>query len=87
MYVEDKSICNIFSLQAAAAPKPTMNQLMTGNQVEKDKNVEICAILYFQASSGLGSAWPDGNQQQQQQQQQGNQEINPFFWRNCGWLG
>jgi len=48
--------------QAAAAPKPTMNQLMTGNQ----------------ASSGLGSAWPDGNQQQQQQQQ-GNQEINPFF--------
>merc|ERR1719264_2177563 len=47
---------------AAAAPKPTMNQLMTGNQ----------------ASSGLGSAWPDGNQQQQQQQQ-GNQEINPFF--------
>jgi len=36
--------------------------LMTGNQ----------------ASSGIGSAWPDGNQQQQQQQQ-GNQEINPFF--------
>jgi hypothetical protein len=51
--------------QAAAAPKPTMNQLMTGGN---------------QTSSGLGSAWPEGNQQQQQQQQQqGNQEINPFF--------
>jgi len=37
--------------QAAAAPKPTMNQLKTGNQ----------------APSGLGSAWPDGSQQQQQQ--------------------
>jgi len=46
--------------QAAAAPKPTMNQLMTGNQ----------------ASSGLGTAWPDNGQQQQQSN---NQEINPFF--------
>ena len=71
---------NAYSTQAAAAPKPTMNQLMTGNQVEKDKiwNVssEVFAIVYIQASSGLGSAWPDGSQQQQQQ---GNQEINPFF--------
>ena len=55
-----------------------MNQLMTGSQVEKNNNLEVCAIVCFQASSGLGSAWPDGNQQQQQQQQ-GNQEINPFF--------
>jgi len=38
-----------------------MNQLMTGNQ----------------ASSGLGTAWPDNGQQQQQQSN--NQEINPFF--------
>merc|ERR1719336_3056705 len=41
---------------AAAAPKPTMNQLMTGNQ----------------ASSGLGTAWPENGQQQQQSN---NQEI------------
>ena len=67
---------HIFPLQAAAAPKPTMNQLMTGSQVRADKKVEACAFSYFQASSGLGSAWPDNNQQQQQQ---GNQEINPFF--------
>ena len=30
-----------------------------------------------QASSGLGTAWPDNGQQQQQSN---NQEINPFFW-------
>lgn len=35
--------------QAAAAPKPTMNQLMTGQQVQPT----------------AGSAWPDGSQQSQ----------------------
>ena len=67
---------SFFSAQAAAAPKPTMNQLMTGNQVEKRDLEYLENIFPFQASSGLGSAWPDNGQQQQQQ---GNQEINPFF--------
>ena len=53
-----------------------MNQLMTGNQVEKRDLEYLENIFPFQASSGLGSAWPDNGQQQQQQ---GNQEINPFF--------
>ena len=53
-----------------------MNQLMTGNQVEKRDLEYLENTFPFQASSGLGSAWPDNGQQQQQQ---GNQEINPFF--------
>ena len=69
--------------QAAAAPKPSMNELRGGNQVKnKDNTVTVVSVLFFrflflfvialifqqQPAPQLGG-WPN----------QSNSDINPFF--------
>ena len=59
--------------QAAAAPKPSMNQLRGGNQVR----LQLCFSSFsnppdFQPSPQIGGGWPN-------QTTNTNTDINPFF--------
>ena len=58
--------------QAAAAPKPSMNQLRGGNQVSW-QSYQPDFTLSFQPSAGVGGGWPS------QAGSNTNTDINPFF--------
>ena len=59
--------------QAAAAPKPSMNQLRGGNQVSWQSYQTPHFTLSFQPSAGVGGGWPS------QAGSNTNTDINPFF--------
>ena len=63
--------------QAAAAPKPTINQLRTRGQVLFEDKGVVSAFIdweYFQPTAQMG-AWPDNSGVQSNN----NADINPFF--------